>query len=342
MQITDYGLLNRRALNRVGWVAAIVVLLGAATPGHSTRYAGDFEELGVSARAVGMGSAFVAQGVDPAALYYNPAAPAMIGQRGAMLMHAENFGGLVKNDFASVVLPSAKQTFGLGVLHNGVSGIKLTMLPRPDLPVGEEYADTTVTGSDTTVVTKVNAPQESTVVSAADWVAYFNYARPISEHFLVGGNAKLIYRTTGASTCFGLGVDLGALVVLTRDLNVGLRVRNLTTSPLFWDTKTRESMDPRPVLGITKGFGLGKDHRFSISAEVEGNFEGLPIEQNLGAEYRFKNMLSGRIGFRRGNLTLGLGGEYKRFFLDYAYETAAYAESRDLPSTQKIAGGIQF
>jgi hypothetical protein len=335
-------------------VRSLLVLLVLAGIASATRYAGDFEELGVSARSVGMGSAFVAVGADPAALYYNPSASALLERRSVLLMHAENFGGLVKNDFASFVLPSEKSALGFGLLYNGVSDIKLTRLLDPNRPVGVEFESLAVVTKDTVVNGRTyyagdtlrewyqNVPEVDRIVSAADWVFYFNYARPLGNHFLVGGNAKLIYRTTGVSTCFGMGLDLGATMILVKDLNVGLRVRNLATSPLFWDTKTRESMDPRPVLGISKGFKPGKDHRFVVSIEGEGNFEGLPIEQNLGVEYEFRRILSGRIGFHRSNFTFGLGGRYKSFFLDYAYETASYADSRDLPPTQKIAGGVQF
>jgi len=336
---------------RIG--AGLVLLVGTVLA-LGTKYAGDFEELGASARSVGMGSAFVAVGQDPSALYYNPSASAFQDQRSVALMHAENFGGLVKSDFASVMLPAGRSSIGFGLLHNGVSGIKLTELPNPSLPVGVEYTDTTILvrdtlvggdslhAGDTLIASRLNTPFITKTVAAADWVLYFNYARAVNPHLLLGGNAKLIYRTTGVSTAYGMGLDLGATVVVTRDFNIGLRVRNLTTSPLFWDTRTRESMGPRAALGLGKAFVLGKDHRFLVDIEAEGNLEGLPIEENLGFEYQYRNMLKGRLGFHRGNFTFGLGGEYKRFFVDYAYETAAYADARDLPPSQKIAGGVKF
>jgi len=319
---------------------ALVGVLGVA---QATKYAGDFEELGVSARSAAMGSALVAVGADPAALYYNPSATALLDKRDVMLMHAENFGGLVRNDFGAVALPTEKGSLGFGLLHNGVSGIKLTRLLNDSLPLGVEFVDTVFTNNgDTLIDTVINVPIVSKIVSAADWVFYFNYARRLSSHFLVGGNAKLIYRTTGVSTCFGMGLDLGATVVLVKDFNVGLRVRNLSTAPLFWDTRTRESVLPRVALGIGKAFNVGRQDKLLLGAEAEGNFEGLPIEENLGLEYQFHNVLFGRLGFHRGNFTMGLGGQYKQFFLDYAYETAAYSDARDLPSSQKIAGGIRF
>ena len=305
----------------------------------ATRYAGDFEELGASSRAVGMGSAFVAAGADPAALYYNPAVTAMMTGRNVMLMHAENFGGIVRSDFGTVLFPLANAGLGAGILHNGVSGIKLTRLLRPDLPIGVEFPDTNEQGE---VVTKVNLPVVTETVSAADWIGYFNYARRVGGNLHVGGNAKLIYRTTGVSTCLGMGLDIGALLVIAQGFNVGLQVRNVTTSPLFWNTGTTEAMDPRATLGLSKTFALGRDHRLQMGIQAEGNLEGLSIEESAGAEYSYRDMVFGRLGLHRGNFTFGLGGAYKRFFLDYGYETAAYADSRELPPTQRLSGGIRF
>jgi hypothetical protein len=321
------------------WCLLVAVLVGT---GSATKYADDFEELGVSARSVAMGSALVAAGADPAAMYYNPSASVLLSKPDVMLMHAENFGGLVKNDFASVMLPSGNSCLGFGLLHNGVSGIKLTKLLNDSLPLGAEFVDTTFSNGDTSIDTVINRPVVSKVVSAADWVFYFNYARELSSHFLVGGNAKLIYRTTGVSTCFGMGLDAGATAILVKGFNIGLRVRNLSTSPLFWDTRTRELMMPLVALGIGKTFNLGRKDRLLVDVEGEGNFEGLPITENIGMEYQFHDVLFGRLGFQNGNFTMGLGGQYKQFFLDYAFQTAAYPDAQDLPSSQKIDGGIRF
>lgn len=327
-------------------VLAVCLLLVAQTAVFATKYAGDFEELGVSARSVGMGSAFVAVGADPAAMYYNPSASALLDRRSVMLMHAGNFQGLVKSDFGALVLPGAGASIGFGLLRNGVDGIKLTRLLNETLPIGAEFVytrDTMIEGDSVTLTdTLLNMPVVDRMVNAADWVFYFNYSRRLSSRFLLGGNAKLIYRTTGVSTCYGMGLDLGATAILAKDFNLGLRVRNLSTSPLFWDTKTQESVLPRIALGIGRGFTLGQRDKLLLEIDVEGNFEGLPVEENLGLEYSLRNTLLGRIGFHRGNFTFGLGGQYKQFFVDYAYETAPYSDARELGASQKIAGGIRF
>ncbi|MEO0107843.1 MAG: hypothetical protein ABIK62_01540 [candidate division WOR-3 bacterium] len=320
---------------------ALITLVSVGTA-QATKYAADFEELGASARALGMGSALVAL-PDPAALYYNPAATGLTPGRSLMFTHAENFGGIVKTDFLSAQLPAQPSVIGLGLYRNGVSGIKLTRLRNETLPPGTDYRlDTTINGRDTAILV-TNLPIVYQTVSASDWIAYLNYARPITNALLLGGNAKLIYRSTGVATCFGMGLDAGLLLTLAQDLRVGLQLRNLTTSPLFWDTKTIESMGPKAVLGLSRGMALGQDHRLLVCIQAEGELMEEYISENLGLEYAYRNSLFGRLGFHRGNFTFGLGGAYRRFFLDYGYETAPYTAARDiLPATQKLTGGLQF
>jgi len=54
----------------------ILCLLSVLISGKSfaTRYAGEFEEFGASARAFGLGGAYTAVVSDPSTIYYNPGA----------------------------------------------------------------------------------------------------------------------------------------------------------------------------------------------------------------------------------------------------------------------------
>ncbi len=294
----------------------------------ATKYAGDFEESGVSARAIGLGGAYVAVAADPSAIYYNPAASVRNKNYGVLLMHAESFGGLVKNNYLGIVLPSQKQSFGLGVLNNGVPGIKLTTLP-----------DTTQPPSDT------NQPILDREVNATHWVIYLNYARQLSSVFQLGVNAKMIYQTYAIASSFGMGVDLGGSVDLFDGFNLGLRIRNLTTSPLFWDNKTRESISPKAALGLARTYNFGKDHLlFSIELEAntDNGFTNPELTENIGIEYSLKQTIAARIGLYHRLITLGLGLNYRQFFVDYAYQSGYYSQSKDLGSSQRISGGIKF
>jgi len=305
-------------------LTAVVLLAVLAEAAFGTRYAADFEELGTSARAIGMGGAVVAAAADPSAIYYNPSRPSGFARTSVLLLHSEDFSGLVKHNYLGISFHSPLQSIGFAVLHNGIPGIKLTALPDSTQPSGPN-----------------NRPYVVREVSATQLVGYVNYARTLSPYLSIGGNVKLIYHDLGVGSAFGMGLDLGATLTPMTDLDVGLRVRNASTSPLFWDTGTRELVMPRAALGLAKSFRIAKD-RLTLALESEANIEGLDFTPNFGLEYGFRNVLFGRLGVYRGNFALGLGLRIKRFHVDYGYAQSNAPDSRDLGSPQQISGGIEF
>ncbi len=319
MKIKDISL--RRSSGRL---AALALLAALAATAFATRYAGDFEELGTSARAIGMGGAVVAAASDPSAIYYNPSRPSGFSRTSVLFLHSEDFSGLVKHNYLGVSFHSPLQSLGFAVLQNGVPNIPLTTVPDTTQPSGPN-----------------NRPYVLRYVSATDVLGYVNYARTLSPYLAVGGNAKLIYRDLGVGSAFGMGLDLGATVTPMTDLDVGLRIRNVSTSPLFWDTGTRELVMPRGALGLARTFRLARD-RLTIALETEANLEGLDFTPNYGIEYGFRDVLFGRLGVYRGNLAFGLGLRIKRFHVDYGYASGIAPGARDLGSPQQISGGFEF
>jgi hypothetical protein len=301
--------------------SALFILFTAA---GATRYAGDFEELGASARIIGMGGAAAANADDASTIYYNPSLSSRLSRTSALFLHSEEFSGLVKHNFLGVSFASCLQSFGFAVLHNGIPGIKLTALPYPDLPP-----------SDT------NRPCVTEVVSANQLVGYVNYSRTLTPALSVGGNCKLIYQNLGVGSCFGMGIDLGLAVVPLKGMSVGLRLRNASTAPLFWDTGTREYVAPSVGLGVAKTFPLGRD-RLTLAAESQADIETGSLLPELGVEYVFRNVLAGRLGAYRGNFAFGVGLRIGRFHLDYGYAAAAAPGARELGSPQQISGGVEF
>jgi len=308
------------------------LLAGLAASAFATPYAGDFEELGTSARAIGMGGAVVAAAADPSAIYYNPSRTSGFARTSILFLHSEDFSGLVKHNYLGVSFHAPLQSVGFAVLQNGIPNIKLTGLPSDTLP--DSLRIDTLPGPN-------NRPYVIREVSATQVVGYVNYARTLSSCVAVGGNVKLIYHNLGVGSAFGMGLDLGATLTPMTDLDIGLRVRNVSTSPLFWDTGRREQVMPRGALGLAKTFRLTRD-RLTIAFETEANVEGLEFTPNYGIEYGFRDILFGRLGFYRGNFALGVGLRIQRFHVDYGYAQGVSHNSRDLGSPQQLSGGFEF
>lgn len=289
----------------------------------ATNYAGDFEEFGASARAIGLGGAYVAAVNDPSAIYYNPAASITITNYQFIFLHSENFeSGIVKNNFLAFVYPQLKQVYGIAIMTNRIPEIKITKLPNPTLPPSDS-----------------NQPYIDKIVNAADWIIYLNYARLVHSNISLGGNLKLIYRSVGIGSCYGMGLDFGILTAFNPNSKLGIKVTNFTSSPLFWSNKTREAILPKISLGIAKSITL-KTSLLQLSSDLESSFDKFSINTNFGLEYAYKNILAFRIGLYHFNPTFGVGISYKRFFIDYAYLSHYYQE--ELGASQKFSGGIRL
>ena len=136
-----------------------------------------------------------------------------------------------------------------------------------------------------------------------------------------------------------MGFDCGALIEIPPEFKVGLKLSNLTTSPLFWSTKTRELISPKVILGIAKTFNI-KTSMLLLTSDLETYFDKFNMSTNIGIEYLYKNTIGLRFGYYHWNPTLGVGLKFKRLFIDYAYLSRYNQE--DLGASQKFSGGIRF
>ncbi len=279
--------------------------------------------MGASARAFGLGGSYVACASDPSAIYYNPGSSILLVNSQIIFLHSENYtGGIVKNNYLAYVKPQTEQAYGIAVLTNRIPDIKITKLPYPDLPPGD-----------------TNQPYIDKIVSASDWIMYLNYARILNTYFSIGGNFKIIYRSLGTGSSFGMGIDAGAIFQIQPDFKLGLKINNITTSPLFWSNTTREIISPQITFGAAKIFNINTS-AILLTSDLESNFDKFEMNTNLGFEYSYKNTLGLRIGLYHLNPTFGVGLMFRRFFIDYAYLSRYHEE--DLGASQKFSGGIRF
>ena len=79
-------------------LVSVLLLAGSSPAGAVDKFAAEFLKIGIGARALGMGGAFVSVADDASAAYWNPAGLVQLEEREAMLMGASQFGGVVDHD----------------------------------------------------------------------------------------------------------------------------------------------------------------------------------------------------------------------------------------------------
>ncbi|NNM32767.1 MAG: hypothetical protein HKO53_06855, partial [Gemmatimonadetes bacterium] len=233
-------------------VATALGLTALANPAEATKYAGEFMADGGGARALAMGSAFVAVADDASATFWNPAGLLSVPHRQVLAMHSERFGDLVDRDFASYVQPiqlgGERGAIGFTIIRLGIDDIAFTDHLTEQL---DDNSDGTV--DDTEILDIVDPTIQSLIRFESDqeWAFLASAAREFGP-WQVGGNAKFIYQSVGDYSSWGLGIDLG---VLRRDwwrrLDVGLKLQDATSTYLSWSTGTNETIAPVVVPGVS-------------------------------------------------------------------------------------------
>lgn len=218
------------------WIAILGLLFQFGLLAQA-KYSNEFLQIGVGARAQGMGQAVVANVEDVTAGVWNPAGlAARTDFTGIELggMHNEWFAGVGQYDYLGFTMPFADQRrrLGLSVLRFGIDNIPNTL--------SLYEADGTV-----------NFDNLSTF-SAADYAFLLSYAQDIplqTGQLFIGGNIKVIHRRIGPfATSWGFGLDLG-LQYRRKNWQFGLVARDIPSTFNAWSFAFSE--DEKEVLELT-------------------------------------------------------------------------------------------
>ncbi len=306
------------------------------------KYAGEFLNLGVGGRSLGMGGAFVAVARDVTSGYWNPAGLAFLDYPEIMLMHSSQFSGVVNYDYGSFGLPVGKtSSLGFSLIRVGIDNIKQTALPNPEVGVGETYVD-----ENGQVVR--NTPFVEGFFSSADYALFLTYSKRVSDAFSYGGNVKLINRTVGSNSAWGVGFDLGFMFNPFSKLLVGINLRDVTSTMLAWDTGRRELITPSLRTGFTYPLTLSflggqiqpaMDFIFRFEnrrQSATANLGLVSFDVNMGWEYQYHNVFAIRLGGSEvGQFTAGAGLHFPKLHIDYAF-----LGHEDLGDTHRISARL--
>lgn len=309
----------------------------------SRAYSNEFLNIGVDARALGMGNAVVASTSDVNSGYWNPAGLMQLEQQEVGLMHASYFANIAQYNYGGFAMPiDDASAFGVNVIRFSVDDILNTTQLIDDQG-------------------NINYDRISTF-STADWAVTFSYAREARlDGFTYGGNLKVIRRVIGDfANSWGFGFDLGAQFK-RGDWQFGFIARDITTTYNTWTIdedqfedirgavanqnqelpETTEITIPKLQLGAARKFTFHFDH--VLTAEVDLNMRFIQTNDvisssavsatpALGLEYGFIDMVFVRAG--AGNFqnvtqldgtdqmnfqpNIGVGFKYKGIAIDYA------------------------
>lgn len=314
-------------------LVAITALSSTAFTGtgfKTAKYAGEFLNLGVGGRALGMGGAYIALARDVSATYWNPAGLVNIDYPQIMLMHSQQFAGVVKYDFGSFAVPfGAHRSLGLSLIRLGVDDIPETRLKNPNEKLSEN-----------------NRPEIVRTFSDAEYALFLTYAVRRSPNFSFGGNVKIIYKGLGNHSAWGLGFDIAALYNPFGNLNIGLNLQDVTSTVLAWDTGRRELIVPALKAGLAYPILLpGLGGFMSPALDLEMRFEGrdyaaqfgagpVSFDTHFGWEYQ-RELLALRFGSDVGQFTVGAGIGLPKLQIDYAFLSHG-----DLGDTHRISARL--
>lgn len=306
----------------------------------------NFLEIGVGARAMGMGGAYTAIAQDVTALYWNPAGISRITGASANLSLADLYGGLgVRHVFAGAVLP-------LG--SSGAIGISYIQLSSGDI---ERTTAANPEGND---------PAFGPVFSWTSTAAELAYGRRMTDRLDLGAGFKFVTEGIDNAAATYLGFDIGTQFRTgLYGTTIGAAMVNLGTSSRFRGPAIeRFSIDDfrpgaTPVEFRTTANPMPTAFRFGVRTDLMGSAEALlsqagehhlvvtgeildgidtDVNYTVAAEYNFRGLLFLRAGkrwvneardesFRTGGYGLSYGGGLsipfrgggRRIGFDYAY-----------------------
>lgn len=270
--------------------------------------AATFLSIGQSARAIGMGSAFVGVQGDPSGMYWNPAGIAYIDGVSLLFDHTNWIADVGYNFFAGTYSIEGLGTIGLSVIVSDIGEMDVTTINQPE-GTGQTF-------------------------SATDFAVTLAYAVKLTENFAIGFNPKFIYQSIWNMNASSFAIDLGVqyrtpfdgmiLAMSISNFGTKMRLDGNTTLVLFdSDPQSSGNNDKIPAYLETNDWALplifrvgvaydpikSENHKLTLALDAlhpSDNYESV----NVGAEYIFMNLLS-------------LRGGYKSLFLDSAEETFA-------------------
>lgn len=255
----------------------------------------EFLKIGVNARAVAMGGAFVSIADDASSIYWNPGGLAQLKNAEIAFTHniwLQN----VTYDYMAFVCP-----LGAGSIASSITYLSTGKIQGYDL-----Y------GIKTNEFTNY------------DFIGSIAYSHKLADSIFIGLSLKNIYEKLDDESSLAVAVDAGS-VCRFDDLSFGIAIQNLGTAMKFVSESFQLPMNVK----------IGGSYRLlsnSLIVALDVNFpRGSNTNISAGGEYNYHIddfMLSGRLGYNTATsrelssiagISTGIGLAFKGILLDYAW-----------------------
>lgn len=291
---------------------SLLLLLNYTVVGQAPKFSNEFLNIGVGARAHGMGGAMSAHVNDVTAMYWNPAGLADVRVSFQVAaMHAEWFAGIGQYDYLALGKPvrfnNTRAVLGISGVRFGIDNIPNT-LELVDADGSLNY-------------------DNITTFSAADYAFTLSYSQKLFVKGLqIGANTKVIRRQVGSfAEAWGFGVDLGVKYHPNDHWYFGLTAHDITTTFTAWDfsftpeeqavfeltdniipASSVEITAPKLTLGTAYATNFGEKFNLLAALDMDVNTDGqrnvlvssryLNLDPKLGVELSYANIISLRGG----------------------------------------------
>ena len=324
-------------------------------------HAAEFLSHGVGARALGMGSAFVAIADDVTATYWNPAGLAKINKNGFSTMYSDTFRigegsffsqGLVNYNFVNYIHQiQGIGSLGLSWIRQGIDDIpRTTFIDIDNNGMLGDFQDLNGNGIKDEGEHYIDKPTVAEYFSNSDNALLISYAREIHSLISIGGNVKLLSQSIYENSGRGFGLDIGFLLTPYKGIQFGALLLDATGTQIRWDTSDR------PTFTRGRRLRFGTAYQFTFPSFGKGCFDidfetdqtdlqedtdsNAGVLIRIGAEYLMFDILALRCGYNGRGFAAGTGLQLNvssiTFFVDYAFNT------HTLGASQRISVSGQF
>ena len=309
--------------------------------------AAPFLSIGQGARAIAMGSAFVAVSDDPSAIFWNPAGIAKTKGVSFMVDHTKWIADINYNFMALSYSLGDFGVMGMSFTISDIDEMKVTTVEHPE-GTGETFG----------------------VTDAAFSIAW---GIQLTDKFSIGFNPKFVYQSIWKMSASAIALDMGVQYVTPFDgMILAMSISNFGTKMKMQGNSALIIYDPNPNStgnnGSIPGFLQTDSWDLPLNFRVGLAYQPLKIDNNeiiiavdalhlsdnyesvnAGAEYTFNNFISFRGGYKSLFLTdseetFALGFGLRQLLLgnvsivlDYAYQ-----DFGRLTEIQKFSVAINF